>query len=115
MSPTVLPLSSSSLTLASPTAASSVGNMSSFAPMLLLIVPGLMTPGQRIMHGTRKPPSQVVFFSLRNMVVPPSGQLKHSAPLSQEYMTMVLSSMPSFFNSSSNLPTAASCSTMPSA
>ena len=34
--------------------------------------------------------------------MPPSGHRKNSAPLSLEYMTMVLSSMPSFFNSSSN-------------
>ena len=31
----------------------SVGNMSSCEPMSLMIVPGLMTPGQRMKHGTR--------------------------------------------------------------
>jgi hypothetical protein len=36
--------------------------------------PGLIWPGQRMMHGTRKAPSQLVFFSLRNGVVPASGQ-----------------------------------------
>ena len=32
--------------------------------------------------GTRKPPSQLVAFSPLNGVVPPSGQVKTSAPLS---------------------------------
>jgi hypothetical protein len=36
---------------------------------------GLMTPGQRTTHGTRKPPSQMVPFSPQNGVVSPSGQL----------------------------------------
>ena len=57
-------------------------------------VPGLITPGQRIAHGTRQPPSQLVSFSPRNGVEPPSGQLMTSAPLSVEYITMVLSAMP---------------------
>jgi hypothetical protein len=39
--------------VASPAAASNVGIMSSCAPISLTIVPGLMTPGHRIMHGTR--------------------------------------------------------------
>ena len=37
-------------------------------------VPGLITPGQRIRQGTRKPPSQLVAFSPLNGVAPPSGQ-----------------------------------------
>ncbi len=49
----LLPFSKSSLTVVSPAAAISVGSMSSCAPMSLMIVPGLMTPGQRIRHGTR--------------------------------------------------------------
>ena len=49
------------------------------------------------------------------MVVPPSGQVKDSAPLSVEYITIVLSSMPSSFNLASSMPTWPSCSTMPSA
>ena len=36
-----------------------------------------MRPGQRIIAGTRKAPSQLVFFSLRNGVMPPSGQRVH--------------------------------------
>jgi hypothetical protein len=62
--------------------------------MSLTTVPGSITPGQRIAVGTRKPPSHWVAFSLRNIVVPPSGQEKNSAPLSVEYMTMVLSATP---------------------
>ena len=65
-------------------------------------VPGLMTPGQRIAQGTRQPPSQLVSFSPRNGVVPPSGQLITSAPLSVEYITMVLSAMPSSSSLSSS-------------
>jgi len=34
-----------------------------------------MTSGQRMKIGTRQPPSQLVFFSLRNGVIPASGQL----------------------------------------
>ena len=45
-------------------------------------------------QGTRQPPSKLVAFSPRNGVVPPSGQLMTSAPLSVEYITMVLSAMP---------------------
>ena len=44
--------------------------------------PGLMFPGQRIRHGTRKAPSQFVFFSLREGVVPASGQEFWWGPLS---------------------------------
>jgi len=55
-----------------------------------------MTPGQRMAHGTRQPPSQLVSFSLRKGVEPPSGQVMTSAPLSVEYITMVSFAMPSF-------------------
>ena len=41
-----------------------------------------MRPGQRIMHGTRNAPSQLVFFSLRNGVIAPSGQVFMCGPLS---------------------------------
>ena len=67
-------------------------------------VPGLMTPGQRIAVGTRQPPSQFVSFSPRNGVAPPSGQLNSSAPLSVEYITMVLSAMPEFVELGEELP-----------
>jgi hypothetical protein len=45
--------------------------------------------------GTRQAPSQLVSFWARNGVLPPSGQVSFSGPLSVEYMTMVLSAMPS--------------------
>ena len=45
-------------------------------------VPGLILPGQRAMHGTRKPPSMTVPLVALNGVMPPSGQVNTSAPLS---------------------------------
>jgi hypothetical protein len=36
--------------------------------------PGLIVPGHRTKTGTRQAPSQLVFFSPRNGVIPPSGQ-----------------------------------------
>jgi len=49
-----------------------------------MIVPGLMTPGQRATHGTRTAPSQLVSFSERNGEAPPSGHWFFIAPLSVE-------------------------------
>ncbi len=46
--------------------------------------PAGMRPGQRITWGTRKAPSQFVFFSLRNGVVPASGHELRWGPLSVE-------------------------------
>ena len=46
----------------SPAAAANVGTVL-VGQMSLLMVPGLMTPGQRITVGTRKPPSQSAAFS----------------------------------------------------
>ena len=102
------------MTSGTPAAASSVGSMSSCAQISFETVPGLITPGQRISVGTRQPASQLVSFSPRNGDVPPSGQENSSAPLSVEYMTMVLSAMPSSSSLSSSRPTSPSCSTMPS-
>src|SRR5262245_11716283 len=73
-----------------------------------------MTPGQRITHGTRQPPSQFVSFSDRNGVVPPSGQVNTSAPLSVDHITIVLSAMPRSSSFLRSWPTIPSCSTMPS-
>jgi hypothetical protein len=56
-----------------------------------------------------------VFFSPRNIVVPPSGQVNVSAPLSVEYMTIVSWSRPSSLSFASTCPTWPSCSTIPSA
>ena len=57
--------------------------------------PAGILPGQRTRSGTRKAPSQFVFFSLRNIVMPASGHEFMCGPLSVEYMTKVLSVMPS--------------------
>jgi len=46
------------------------------------MLPAAIRPGQRIIWGTRKAPSQFVFFSLRNGVMPPSGQVFMCGPLS---------------------------------
>src|SRR6516164_513916 len=55
--------------------------------------------------GTRQAPSQFVSFSPRNGVVPPSGQLSSSAPLSVEYITMVLLAIPSSSSLARSRPT----------
>ena len=41
-----------------------VGNQSKPEVTSLITVPGFTVPGQRTIAGTRKPPSQLVFFSL---------------------------------------------------
>ena len=65
-----------------PAAATSVGNQSRAEKMPFWTVPGLTWPGQRMMHGARKPPSITVPLVPLNGVMPPSGQVKTSAPLS---------------------------------
>ncbi len=62
--------------------------------MSFLMVPGLMTPGQRMSAGARMPPSQVLSLPPLNGVVPPSGKVMVSAPLSVVNTTIVLSSWP---------------------
>src|SRR4029079_12126677 len=77
-----------------------VGSQSSDAKMSSLIVPGLMTPGQRMTNGTRMPPSQVVSLLALKGVTPPSGKVWVSAPLSVVKTMIVLLSWPissSFF------------------
>ena len=79
----------------------SVGSQSSDAKISFLTVPGLMTPGQRTSNGARMPPSQVVSLPPLKGVVPPSGKVIVSAPLSVVKTTIVLSSWPmssSFFS-----------------
>ena len=66
----------------SPAAARNVGSQSWCWMMSLDTVPALIFPGQRIISGIRNAPSQLVAFSLRNGVVPPSGQLLRCGPLS---------------------------------
>ena len=58
--------------------------------MSFLTVPGLITPGQRMTTGARMPPSQVVIFEPLNGVMPPSGKVNVSAPLSVVNTTIVL-------------------------
>ena len=68
--------------------------------MSFFTVPGSMCPGQRTTSGARMPPSQVVSLPPLNGVVPPSGKVMVSAPLSVVKAMMVLSSWPissSFF------------------
>ena len=67
-----------------------VGTQSREAKISFLTVPGLMTPGQRMTAGARMPPSQVVIFEPLNGVVPPSGKVNVSAPLSVVNTTIVL-------------------------
>ena len=66
----------------SPAAARNVGSQSWCWTISLDTTPAGILPGQRIISGTRNAPSQLVFFSLRNGVVPPSGQLLRCGPLS---------------------------------
>ena len=78
-----------------------VGSQSSDAKMSFKTVPGLMWPGQRTTMGTRMPPSQVESLPPLNGVVPPSGNVIVSAPLSVVNAMIVLSSSPmssSFFS-----------------
>ena len=82
-----------------------VGNQSWCWMISFEIWPGLILPGQRTTSGTRKAPSQFEFFSLRNGVIPASGQEFMCGPLSVEYMTNVLSAMPSSSRKSSAWPT----------
>jgi hypothetical protein len=76
-------------------AARNVGNQSWCWMISLETTPAGILPGHRISSGTRKAPSQLEFFSLRNGVIPASGQLFMCGPLSVEYTTMVSSAMPS--------------------
>ena len=92
----------------SPAAASSVMNQSLWLTMPLSTLPAGMWPGQRTMAGTRYAPSQFEFFSLRNGVMPASGQLFMCGPLSVEYITIVLSAMPSSSRVPSRSPTMSS-------
>jgi hypothetical protein len=66
----------------SPAAASSVGSQSRPLKISLDTASAWILPGQRIMAGTRKAPSQLVFFSLRKGVMAPSGHEFMCGPLS---------------------------------
>ena len=62
-------------------------------------MPAGSRPGQRAMHGTRKPPSQVVLFIPRRPPVLPPNQ----GPLSLVKITSVLSSRPSSLSRAEHL------------
>ncbi len=76
-------------------------------------LPAGTLPGQRIMQGTRKPPSMMVPLLCANGVCPPSGQVKTSVPLSVVKMTMVLSSTPMSLSFCITRPTSSSSCAMP--
>ncbi len=84
LSPASWPCLSFSTMSGSPAAARNVGSQSWCWMISLETVPGWILPGQRIISGTRNAPSQLVFFSLRNGVIPPSGQVFMCGPLSVE-------------------------------
>ena len=81
--------------------------------MSFLTVPGSMWPGQRMTIGARMPPSQVLSLPPLNGVVPPSGKVIVSAPLSVVNTTMVLSSWPIASSLSSTRPILSSICFMP--
>src|SRR6218665_1773339 len=81
-----------------------VGNQSWWLMISFDSDPAAILPGNRTMHGTRYAPSQLEFFSLRNGVVPASGQVFMCGPLSVLYCTNVLSAMPSVSRKSSSSP-----------
>src|SRR5271169_1191964 len=64
-----------------PAAATSVGNQSRPEKIPFSTVPSFTCPGQRIIAGTRNPPSQDVPLPPLNGVMPPSGQVYTSAPV----------------------------------
>ena len=82
VSPIVCPDFSFSTMSGSPAAARNVGSQSWCWTISFETTPAGILPGQRIISGTRKAPSQLVFFSLRNGVIPPSGQEFMCGPLS---------------------------------
>ena len=65
----------SSSPLGPPAISTNVGTQSNEENISLKIVPGLTTPGQRMTHGARMPPSHVVSFPALNGVTPPSGKV----------------------------------------
>src|SRR4029077_14375806 len=98
-------LSRRSLIFVSPAAASSVGNQSRPETISLDSSPGLIRPDQRIIAGTRKAPSQLLSFALRNCVVAASGYYHWLGQLSVEYTTLVLLAIPRSSIALSSLPT----------
>src|SRR5512137_99860 len=96
-----------------PAAARKVGNQSRPEKMPFCTESAGTWPGQRRMHGTRKPPSITVPLHWANGVVPPSGQVKSSVPLSVVKTTIVLSSSPMSLSFCSTKPMSLSSWAMP--
>ena len=113
MSPSCLPFFSSSAMLGLPAAATKVGNQSRPETMPFSTLPAGTLPGQRMIAGTRKPPSITVPLPPANGVWPPSGQVKFSVPLSVVKATMVLSSRPLSLSYFITEPTMSSSCAMP--
>ena len=82
VSPAVCPALSFSTMSGSPAAASRVGSQSWWLDDLVGDHARRDPAGPADHLGTRKAPSQFVFFSLRNGVIPPSGQVFMCGPLS---------------------------------
>src|SRR4029079_10687320 len=72
-----------------------------------------MTPGHRTSAGARMPPSHVLSLPPLNGVVPPSGKVIVSAPLSVVNTTIVLSSWPIEESLSRTVPILSSSCFMP--
>ena len=96
-----------------PAISTSVGTQSREANISFLTVPGLMTPGHRITIGARMPPSQVLSLPPLNGVMPPSGKVMVSAPLSVVKTTIVLLSWPMSSSFLSTTPILSSICFMP--
>src|SRR5207237_1445968 len=96
-----------------PAAARKVGNQSRPEKMPFCTESAGTWPGQRRSAGTRKPPSITVPLHCANGVVPPSGQVKSSVPLSVVNTTMVLSSTPRSLSFCMTKPMSSSSWAMP--
>ncbi len=96
-----------------PASDTNVGNQSRPDTMPFSILPAGILPGHRIRAGTRKPPSRAVPLPPANGVLPPSGQVKFSAPLSVEKAMIVLSSRPLSLRYFMTAPTMSSSCAMP--
>ena len=92
-----LPFSSSVVMFGSPAASTRVGNQSLLPKIPFPTLPAGTWPGQRIIAGARKPPSSPIPLLPANGVMPPSGQVNTSAPLSVVNTTIVLLSIPRSF------------------
>jgi hypothetical protein len=84
VSPILCPALSFSTMSGSPAAARKIGSQSWWPTISFDTTPAGIRPGHRIISGIRKAPSQLVFFSLRNGVIAPSGQVFMCGPLSVE-------------------------------